>query len=255
MPGSTRDLARIRLVIADDQAMIRAGLRLVVEAVPGIEVVGEAANGLQALSVIRRLRPDVVLMDIAMPRLDGLGAARRLLEDPHPPRIVMLTTFDTDENLHASLRAGVSGFLLKTSPPEQLIEAVRVVASGDALIDPAATTRVITSFAARHEPVVPPSSSLSPSSPSSSPSSPSPSSLPSSPELSTLTQREREVLRLLARGLSDPEIAGALRVGDATVRTYVARVLRKLGVRDRSQAVVFAYETGFVRPGQRDRAC
>ena len=233
MPGRTRDLARIRLVIADDQAMIRAGLRLVAEAAPGIEVVGEAGDGLQALSVIRRLRPDVVLMDITMPRLDGLGAARRLLEDPHPPRIVMLTTFDTDDNLHASLRTGVSGFLLKTSPPEQLIEAVRVVASGGALIDPAATARVITSFAARRAPVVP----------------------PSPPELSTLTPRELEVLRLLAGGMSDLEIASELHVGDATIRTHVARTLRKLGLRDRIQAVVFAYEAGVVRPGQRGRPC
>ncbi|MFB9675849.1 response regulator transcription factor [Streptosporangium vulgare] len=242
MPGRTRDLARIRLVIADDQAMIRAGLRLVAEAAPGIEVVGEAGDGLQALSVARRLRPDVVLMDIAMPRMDGLGAARRLLEDPHPPRIIMLTTFDTDENLHASLRTGVSGFLLKTSPPEQLIEAVRVVASGDALIDPAATPRVITSFAARREQGVPPSP-------------PSPSSPSSPPELSAFTRREREVLCLMARGMSDVEISGELHVSDVTTRTYVARVLRKLGVRDRIQAVVFAYEAGVVRPGQRDRPC
>ncbi|WP_436758989.1 response regulator [Streptosporangium sp. V21-05] len=236
MPGRTRDPARIKLVIADDQAMIRAGLRFVAEAAPGIEVVGEAGDGLQAISVARRLRPDVVLMDIAMPRMDGVGAARRLLGDPHPPRIVMLTTFDTDENLHASLRAGVNGFLLKTSSPEQLIEAVRVAASGDALIDPAVTTRVITSFAACREPVVPPPP-------------------PPPPELSTLTQREREVLRLMTRGMSDLEIASELRVGDVTVRTYVARVLRKLGVRDRSQAVAFAYEAGFVSPGRRGRTC
>ncbi|MEV4746613.1 response regulator [Streptosporangium amethystogenes subsp. fukuiense] len=230
MPGRTDGLARIRLVIADDQAMIRTGLRFVAESAADIEVVGEAVDGLEALSVTRRLRPDVLLMDIAMPRLDGLGAARRLLSDPHPPRIVMLTTFDTDENLHASLRAGVNGFLLKTSPPEQLIEAVRVAAAGDALIDPAAAMRVIASFTAHHRPVAP-------------------------PELATLTSRELEVLRLLARGLSNPEIARRLQVGDATIRTHVARVLHKLGLRDRIQAVVFAYEAGVVRPGQRDRSC
>ncbi|MGJ6967295.1 response regulator [Streptosporangium sp. G11] len=230
MTGRAGELARIRLVIADDQSMIRAGLRFVAETAPGIEVVGEAADGLQALSVARRLRPDVVLMDIAMPRMDGLGAARRLLEDPHPPRIVMLTTFDTDENLHASLRTRVNGFLLKTSPPEQLIEAIRAAASGGALIDPAATTRVIASFAARHEPAAP-------------------------LELSTLTQRELEVLRLLARGLSNLEIARALHVGNATIRTHVTQVLRKLALRNRIEAVVFAYEAGVVRPGQRDRPC
>ncbi|GAA2870978.1 response regulator transcription factor [Streptosporangium fragile] len=220
----------IRLVIADDQAMIRAGLRLVAETAPDVDVVGEAADGEQALAVTRRLRPDVLLMDIAMPRLDGLGAARRLLADPHPPKIIMLTTFDTDANLHASLRTGVNGFLLKTSPPEQLIEAVRAAASGDALIDPAVTMRVIASFATRHEPTVP-------------------------PELATLTQRELEVLRLLARGLSNPEIAKELGIGDATIRTHVARVLQKLGLRDRVQAVVFAYEAGVVRAGQRERPC
>jgi len=214
----------IRLVIADDQAMVRAGLRLIAETAGGIEVVGEAADGEQAVSVARRLRPDVMLMDIAMPRLDGLGAARRLLDEPHPPRIIMLTTFDTDENLHAALRVGVSGFLLKVSPPEQLIDAVRVAASGAALIDPAVTVRVIASFAGRPAPV-------------------------SEPELG-LTPREYEVLRLLARGLSNPEIAGRLYIGEATVRTHVGRVLQKLGLRDRVQAVIFGYESGIVQAGR-----
>ncbi|GIM99018.1 DNA-binding response regulator [Planomonospora venezuelensis] len=214
------------MVIADDQSMIRAGLRLVAETAPGIEVVGEAADGVQALSVVRRLRPDVLLLDIAMPRLDGLGTARRLLGDPRPPKIVMLTTFGTDGNLQASLRAGVNGFLLKSSPPEQLVEAVRVAAAGDALIDPAVTTRVIASFAAHPEPSAP-------------------------PELATLTQRELDVLHLLALGLSNPEIARELGIGDATIRTHVTRVLQKLGLRDRIQAVVFAYEAGVVRPGRR----
>ncbi|GAA3139491.1 response regulator transcription factor [Planomonospora alba] len=220
----------VRLVIADDQAMIRAGLRLVAETAPGIDVVGEAADGREALDVVRRLRPDVLLMDVAMPRLDGLGAARRLLADPRPPKIVMLTTFGTDRNLHAALRAGVNGFLLKTSPPELLAEAVRVAATGDALIDPAVTMRVIASFAGGPAPV-------------------------ERPELDALTRRERQVLNLLARGLSNPEIAGALGLGEATVRTHVARVLQKLGVRDRVQAVVFAYEAGVVRPGQGERPC
>ncbi|MEV6984651.1 response regulator transcription factor [Sphaerisporangium sp. NPDC051017] len=214
----------VRVVVADDQAMVRAGLRMVVESEPGMEVVGEAADGAEAVALARRLRPDVVLMDISMPVMDGLTAARRVLGDPDPPRIIILTTFDTDENLYAALRAGASGFLLKVSPPEQLVEAVRVVAAGDALLDPAVTTRVIASFAGRHEPVRPSS-------------------------LDELTRRELEVLRHLARGLTNAEIAGELFVGEATVKTHVARVLMKLGLRDRAQAVVFAYESGVVRPG------
>ncbi len=214
----------IRIVVADDQAMIRAGLRLVVESEPGIEVVGEASDGVEAISVVRRLRPDVVLMDVALPRKDGLAAARELLCDPSPPKIIMLTTFDTDENLYAALRAGTSGFLLKVSPPEQLVEAIKVVARGEGLLDPAVTTRVIASFAHRHEPVA-------------------------SPRLGDLTPRELEVLRHLARGLTNAEIAAALFVGEATVKTHVARVLMKLDLRDRAQAVVFAYESGVVRPG------
>lgn len=216
----------IRLVIADDQAMIRAGLRLVVETAPGIEVVGEAADGRQALVMARQLRPDVLLMDIDMPELDGLSAARQLLEDPGPPRIVMLTTFNTDDNLHASLRARVHGFVLKSSPAEQLIEAVHAAAAGDAVIDPAVAPRVIDAFAA-HPELVPP------------------------PELATLTPRELEVLRLLADGMSNPEMARELRIGEVTVRTHVAHVLHKLGLRDRIHAVVFAYEAGIVRPGRR----
>ncbi|MEU1733730.1 response regulator transcription factor [Streptosporangium sp. NPDC020145] len=225
----------IRLVIADDQAMIRTGLRLVIETAPGIEVVGEAADGRQVLTVARQLRPDVLLMDIAMPGLDGLSAARQLLEDPEPPKIIMLTTFNTDDNLHASLRARVHGFLLKSSPAEQLIEAVRVAAAGGAVIDPAVTPRVIDSFAAQPQPVP-------------------------APELATLTPRELEVLRLLADGMSNPEIARDLRIGEVTVRTHVGHILRKLSLRDRIHAVVFAYEAGVVRPGRgrddvRDGSC
>lgn len=214
----------IRIVIVDDQAMVRAGLRMVVESDPGMEVVGEAADGRDAIAVARRTRPDIVLMDISMPRLDGLSATRELLAAPSPPKVITLTTFDTDENLWAALRAGTSGFLLKVSPPEQLIEAIKVVHAGDALLDPAVTSRVIASFAGRAEPTP-------------------------SPRLAELTPRELEVLRLLARGLTNAEIAGSLYVGEATVKTHVARVLMKLGLRDRAQAVVFAYESGVVRPG------
>ncbi|WP_327583409.1 response regulator transcription factor [Nonomuraea sp. NBC_00507] len=214
----------IRIVIADDQAMVRAGLRMVVDSDPGMEVVGEAADGREAVAVARRTRPDIVLMDISMPRLDGLSAAKELLDTPSPPKIITLTTFDTDENLYAALRAGTSGFLLKVSPPEQLLEAIKVVHAGDALLDPAVTSRVIASFAGRADPAP-------------------------SPMLAELTPRELEVLRLLARGLTNAEIARDLYVGEATVKTHVARVLMKLSLRDRAQAVVFAYETGVVRPG------
>ncbi|GAA3445495.1 response regulator [Planomonospora venezuelensis] len=217
-------MTAIRIVIADDQAMVRAGLKLVVESEPGMEVVGEAPDGVEAVAVALRTRPDIVLMDISMPRMDGLTAARQLLDQPDPPKVVMLTTFDTDENLYAALRAGTSGFLLKVSPPEQLVEAIRVVVGGDALLDPAVTTRVIASFAGRHEPSAP-------------------------PQLAELTPRELEVLRFLARGLTNAEIARELFVGEATVKTHVARVLMKLQLRDRAQAVVFAYESGVVRPG------
>ncbi|MEV6300416.1 response regulator transcription factor [Actinoplanes sp. NPDC051861] len=216
--------AKISVVIADDQRMLRAGLRMVIETEPDMNVIGEASDGAEAVSVARRLRPDVVLMDIAMPRQDGLTATRTLLSTPNPPRIIVLTTFDTDENLYRALQAGASGFLLKVSSPEHLITAIRVVAAGEALLDPAVTTRVISAFAGRPGPVPP-------------------------PELNDLTPREIDVLRLMARGMSNGEIAAALTVGEATVKTHVARVLMKLDLRDRVQAVVYAYESGLIRAG------
>ncbi len=216
----------ISVVIADDQRMLRAGLRMVIETEPDMNVVGEASDGVEAVAVVRRLRPDVVLMDIAMPRQDGLAATRVLLGTPNPPRVIVLTTFDTDENLYRALQAGASGFLLKVSSPEHLITAIRVVAGGEALLDPAVTTRVISAFAGRPGPEPP-------------------------PELGELTPRETDVLRLMARGMSNAEISAALAVGEATVKTHVARVLMKLGLRDRVQAVVYAYESGLVRAGAR----
>ncbi len=212
------------MLIADDQAMIRTGLRLMAETEPGVDVVGEASDGRTAVELSRSLRPDVLLLDIAMPVMSGLAAARILLDDDEAPRIVILTTFDTDENLHTALRLGVSGYLLKSSPPEQLVEAIRTAAAGDSLIDPAVTLRVIAAFASTARLTLP-------------------------PEIGTLSTREHEVLTGLARGRSNREIADSLFVGEATVRSHVAQVLRKLGLRDRVQAVVFAYETGLIRPG------
>jgi DNA-binding NarL/FixJ family response regulator len=214
-----------RVVVADDQALVRAGLRMVLEAEPDIEVVGEASDGHEVLDVARRASPDVVLMDIRMPRLDGLEASRRLLAGAEPPKVLVLTTFDEEEYLYEALRAGTSGFLLKVSPPEQLIGAIRTVAAGNALIDPAVTRRVIEAFGRRATTKPPPKA------------------------LEELTARELEVLTLLARGRSNAEIAAELIVGEATVKTHVARVLMKLGLRDRVQAVVFAYEHGIVTPG------
>jgi DNA-binding NarL/FixJ family response regulator len=215
----------ISLVVADDQAMVRAGLRMVLEAEPDLRVVGEAADGEEAVAVVRRCAPDVVLMDIRMPRVDGIEAARRLLEAGSRARVLMLTTFNEDDYLYAALRAGTSGFLLKEAPPEQLVDAVRVVAAGDALLAPAVTRRVIEEFARSASPSTPP------------------------PALAELTAREVEVLGLLGRGLSNAEIAAELIISEATAKTHVGRILMKLGLRDRAQAVVFAYESGVVRPG------
>jgi DNA-binding NarL/FixJ family response regulator len=218
----------ISVVLVDDQAMVRAGLRMILEAEDDIEVVGEASDGSQALDVTRRWRPDVVLMDVQMPKVDGLEATGRIVADPAiPSRVVILTTFERDDYVFDALRAGASGFLLKNSPPEELVHAVRVVAGGDALLAPSVTRRVVEEFHRR----------------------PAPSS--STAELDRLTQREREVLQLLATGKSNAELAAVLFVGEGTVKTHVSSVLTKLGLRDRMQAVVFAYESGLVQPGGR----
>jgi DNA-binding NarL/FixJ family response regulator len=217
---------RIRVLIADDQEMIRSGLRLILAAEPDIDVVAEVSDGDDAVAAARRLRPDVTLMDIRMPRLDGLQATRRLLADTAPPtRVVVLTTFDIDTYVYEALRAGASGFLLKNAPAEELVQAIRVVASGEGLLDPAVTRRVIEEFARTPAQSQPP------------------------PELANLTERELEVLHLIARGLSNAEIAARLYVSEATVKTHVARMLTKLRLRDRVQAVVYAYEHGVIHRG------
>lgn len=216
----------IRVLVVDDQALVRAGFRTILESEPGIAVVGEAADGGGAIDAAGALRPDVICMDVQMPGMDGLEATRRLLDAASPahPAVLMLTTFDREDYLFEALRAGASGFLLKNASPEDLVDAVRVVARGDALLSPEVTRRVIARF-----------STAAP---------PAPAHRP--PEL---TDREYEVLVQLARGASNAEIAGALYLGEATVKTHVSRVLTKLGLRDRTHAVVFAYEHGIVAPG------
>ena len=216
----------IRVLIVDDQALIRAGFRMILEAQPDLEVVGEAADGSAAIDAVRTLRPDVVLMDIRMPGVDGIEATRRLTELNVPCKIVILTTYDLDEYVFDALAAGASGFLLKHVPPEELVRGVRVAASGEALLAPSITKRLIEEFAKHRAPV-----------------------RSGGTDLNTLTDREQEVIRLLARGLSNPEIARELKVGEATVKTHVAHVLDKLGLRDRVQAVIFAYEVGLIKPG------
>jgi len=216
----------IRVLIVDDQALVRAGFRMILDAQPDLEVVGEAADGSTAIDAVRTLRPDVVLMDIRMPGVDGIEATRRLTEANVPSKIVILTTYDLDEYVFDALAAGASGFLLKHVPPEELVRGVRVAASGEALLAPSITKRLIEEFAKHRAPV-----------------------RAGGTDLNTLTDREQEVIRLLARGLSNPEIARELKVGDATVKTHVAHVLDKLGLRDRVQAVIFAYEVGLIKPG------
>jgi DNA-binding NarL/FixJ family response regulator len=214
------------VLVVDDQQLVRAGFAKLLDEERDLEVVGEAADGLEAVELAARLRPHVVLMDIRMPNLDGLAATARMLTAPRPPRVVILTTFDLDEYVFEALRSGASGFLLKDAPPEQLVAAVRVVAAGEALLAPAITRRLVEEFARR-------------------PRQPAPEAF----GLDRLTERETEVLRLVARGLSNAEVAAELFLGEATVKTHLGNVLAKLGLRDRVQAVVLAYESGLVAPG------
>jgi DNA-binding NarL/FixJ family response regulator len=218
----------IRVAVADDQPLVRAGLRAMLDQVEDLCHVADAADGRGAVELARRERPDVLLMDIRMPGMDGIEATRRITSDPTTAdvKVLVLTTFDADEYVYGALRAGASGFLLKDAPPEQVFAAVRVVAVGDALLDPAVTRRLIAEFARR------------------------PERGPATPEgLAHLTEREREVLGLVARGLSNAEVAERLVVSPATAKTHVARILTKLAARDRAQLVVLAYESGLVRPG------
>jgi len=218
----------VRVVIVDDQGMVRSGFRSLIGAEPDLEVVGEAANGEEAVARATALAPDVTLMDIRMPVLDGIAATRRLVETGVATRVLVLTTFALDEYVFEALRAGASGFLLKNAPPEELVDAIRVVADGDALLAPAVTRRVIAEFA-RHRPA----------------------SGGADAALGQLTEREREVLDHLAAGATNAEIARSMILGEATIKTYVSNVLAKLGLRDRVQAVVYAYEHGLVTPGDR----
>lgn len=222
----------VRVVLVDDHELVRTGFRTILESEPGIEVVGEAADGAEAIALARSLRPDVICMDVQMPGMDGLEATRRIVEaregrDEAALGVLVLTTFDRDDYLFAALDAGASGFLLKNASPEKLLEAVQVVARGDALLAPDVTRRVIARATVARE-----------------------TSAATDPRLGDLTERETEVLRLLARGLSNAEIAAELWLGEATVKTHVSKVLLKLGLRDRVHAVVFAYENGVAVPGE-----
>jgi DNA-binding NarL/FixJ family response regulator len=217
----------ISVLVADDQALVRAGFRAILEEQDDLDVVGEAADGGEAVAIAQELRPDVVLMDVRMPGVDGIEATQRLLRDGDAPRVLILTTFDLDEYVYEALKAGASGFLLKDAPRDQLVGAVRTVAAGDALLAPALVRRLIEDFVSRPAP-----GARSPA------------------ELDALTERELEVLTLVARGLANAEIATRLFVSAATVRTHVTHILAKLGLRDRVQAVVLAYESGLIRAGE-----
>ena len=214
------------VVLVDDQALVRGGFRMILEAEDDIDVVGEASDGDEAVTVVRRLRPDVVFMDVQMPRVDGLEATRRIVQEAIPTKVVILTTFERDDYVFDALRIGASGFLLKNSPPEDLVHAVRVVAAGDALLAPSVTRKVIEGYTRR--PLAPGRKA----------------------ELERLTDREREILGLLATGRSNAELATHLYLGEGTIKTHVSNILSKLALRDRVQAVVFAYESGLVQPGQ-----
>ena len=216
----------IRVLVADDQSMVRAGFRMLLSRAPDIEVVAEASNGLEAVEKAARFRPTVVLMDVRMPELDGLEATRRILAADESARVLILTTFDLDEYVYEALRAGASGFVLKDDPPEQLLDAIRIVARGDALLSPGVTKRVIKQFT--RVPQAPPP-----------------------PRLDELTERERDVFRLIARGFSNAEIGRELYISDATVKTHITHILQKLDLRDRVQAVVLAYQAGIFDSDER----
>jgi len=215
----------IKVLLADDESLMRAGLRMILESADDLEIVAEAADGIAAVDAARRLRPDVALMDIRMPRMDGLAATRSVLALPHPPAVIILTTFDADDYLFQALEGGACGFLLKDTSPHDLLRAVRLAHDGGAVLSPGVTRRLIEEFAKRPGVTGPPAG------------------------LDELTDREREVLVLMARGLSNGEIARSLYVAETTVKTHVGRVLQKLRLRDRAQAVVLAYESGLVQPG------
>jgi DNA-binding NarL/FixJ family response regulator len=227
MPGPGGDAVNIRIVLVDDQELVRTGFRMVLDAQPDMTVVGEAADGLAAVEFVRAHTADVMVMDARMPRMDGVAATRQIRQAGDRPRVLMLTTFDLDEYAFAALKAGASGFLLKDVPPEELLFAIRAVHSGDAVVAPSTTRRLLDRFA----PMLPAGEAQAAS------------------ELEELTERERQVLILVAQGLSNAELAQRLFVSEATVKTHVGRILAKLGLRDRVQAVVYAYENGLVRAG------
>jgi DNA-binding NarL/FixJ family response regulator len=215
-----------RVLIVDDQALVRAGFRMIIDAEEDMRVVGEAGDGAEAVELARRTTPDIVLMDIRMPQMDGIEATRRLSADHSPSRVIILTTYDLDEYVFDALGAGASGFLLKDTPPEDLVKGIRVTAQGEALLAPSITRRLIEEFTSSRPSAVPVGT------------------------LEGLTEREVEVLQLVARGMSNAEIAGKLFVGESTVKTHVGHILEKLGLRDRVQAVIRAYEAGLVKPGR-----
>ncbi|MEV6036961.1 BTAD domain-containing putative transcriptional regulator [Nonomuraea sp. NPDC052116] len=226
VPAAVSDTAPLRVVVADDQALVRAGVRAMLDAEPGVTMVGEATNGEEAIALVAETGPDVVLLDIQMPHLDGLAAARRILSENRPPKVIMMTTFGSDENLYAALRAGVSGFILKTSAPEQFLAAIRAASAGDALIDPTITTRLIAGFAGRVDPASPPA-------------------------LAGLADSQLDVLKLVARGLTNRQIGQTLSLSEEEVAIMVKSLLEHLGLFDRAQLVMAAYESGFVTPGEK----